>query len=179
MGLRAESDKLGGLSPDEITTAIELLGRLQPGFLPGEIFHAIARLTVLTALEMVPFRLDEMGRTQVLLIRRSLQDKFWPNMLHVPGTIIRATDEGENFEGAIERLLKEEMGDPPVVRGPIVFGVGLHPSVRGVETLIMSWVQLQDSPKGEFYLVDDLPTELIEEQIPLIHQAMGNFREKI
>jgi len=164
------------ISAQKISTVVELLRRLQPGFLPEEIFHAIARLTVLTALEMVPFSLDTAGRTQVLLLRRSPEDRFWPNRLHVPGTIVRATDHGENFEGTIERLLKGEMGDPTVVNRPVIFGVTLRSSIRGTETLIKSWVQISDAPKGELYPFGNLPKALIQEEIPHIQSAHEHFR---
>lgn len=80
------------LPKEGIDAVVGLLNLIQPGFLPQEIFYAIARITVLSVLEMVPFKIDEAGRTQVLLLRRPIDDRHWPNMLHVPGTIIRATD---------------------------------------------------------------------------------------
>lgn len=172
-------EKDSGLSPDEVRITAELLSRFQPGFLPLDIFHQIARLTVLTSVEMVPFKLDNAGKTQVLLLRRPSDDMFWPNKLHLPGTIVRATDEGENFEGVFQRLLVGEMGNPEVVRGPAIFGTVMRPNIRGKETLVMSWVQIATNPRGGFYPVDGLPEDFIAEELPHLRKAHEHFRSQI
>lgn len=163
------------LSEGEITLAAQLMKRVPDGFAPEPIFLEAARIFVLGSLQMAPLRMRD-GRVEVLLLRRPSTDKLWGNMLDIPGTIIRATDQGENFEGAIERLLKEEMGNPIVIQEPVIFGVRLRHSVRGTEIMVMSRVEIAENIRGEFYSVDNLPRGFISAQQDFLDRAVQDLK---
>ncbi len=154
---------------------VELLKRLEPGFLPYEIFEQIARLVVLPIIEFIPLRLNKDGEIEVLLIKRDETDKFWPGMLHTPGTVIRATDQRDKSYEAYNRILHDELEDTPTGQ-PYYFGSMLHESKRGMEQAQLFWVEVTGQPKvGEFYAVNDLPGGLIASQRDFINQAAKSF----
>lgn len=71
-----------------------------------KLFNAVARLTVTPTLEAVILR-EGGGGVEVLLVQRSPNDASFPNMWHVPGTVIRP---GETFEASLKRMAESELG---------------------------------------------------------------------
>lgn len=161
------------MTDDEIRQATELLKGLEPGFLPYPIFEQVARLVALPILELVPYRFKS-GRIEILLLERSGNDRFWPNMLHTPGTVIRATDLNEqthSLQAAFDRLVHDELGD--VRLGPPMFIASLlHESKRGTEQAQVYCAELLEEPKvGRLFSVQDLPENLIAQQHDFIRQV--------
>lgn len=162
------------MTDDEIRQAIELLKKLQPGFLPYPIFEQAARLLALPILELVPYRfVDE--RIEILLLERPSDDRFWPNLLHTPGTVIRATDLDERNHGlqmAFERLVRDELAGLQL--GPPTFVASLlHESKRGVEQAQVYCAELLEEPKvGKLFAVQELPTNLIAGQHDFIEKVV-------
>lgn len=153
---------------------VSLLGKLEPGFLPYDIFVQIARLTVLPIIEFVPLRVID-GRVEVLLLKRSANDDIWPGEIHTPGTVIRATDNSGEMYKAFERILNDEMAGTKVT-DPYYVGSILHQSKRGMEQAQVFWVEVIEEPKiGIFYPAINLPETTISSQKEFIAQAVSSF----
>lgn len=157
---------------DQLT---QLLKKLEPGFLPYDIFVQIARLTVLSIIEFVPLRLCD-GTVEVLLLNRTVDDPIWPNELHTPGTVIRPTDNSGEIYKAFERIRIDELQGTEISSGYFV-GTILHPSKRGMENAQVFWVEVIGEPKiGQFYSEAQLPDNLMESQKKFIQQAIKSFK---
>lgn len=76
------------LSSSEIHDIAEKLKKLQPGFIPFELFCQFNRLKVTVTIEVVPLCLDPHGDINVVLFNRGPNDAWWPNLYHTPGTCL-------------------------------------------------------------------------------------------
>jgi hypothetical protein len=163
------------LTKTEIDQLAELLKKLEPGFLPFDVFMEIARLAVLSIIEFVPLRMNKNGEAEVLLLTRDADDPLWPNELHVPGTVIRPTDTEGKIYKAFERILQDELQGTGTSQ-PHYVGSNLHKSKRGMEQAQIYWVEVTDEPKiGEFYPVSQLPDNVMESQLNFIKLAAKSF----
>jgi hypothetical protein len=165
------------MDDNEINQTASMLTKLDPGFLPYPIFEQIARLVALPIVEVIPLRLIEES-TEVLLIERSADDPLWPNALHTPGTVIRATDvhkkEQEHWE-AFRRIAEDELKGTSV-GPPQYLGTQLHASKRGVEQAQLYWVEVLGLPTtGRFFDTKQLPDQLIPSQLDFIRLAAQDF----
>jgi len=161
------------LSKKEIQVLTKLLGKLQPGLLPLDIFLQIARLTVLPILEVVPVRMHD-AKAQVLVLPREANDGLWPDDVHVPGTVLRADDKGA-LEKALERIKKElggaSLGEPVFVQ--TVF----HESKRGWELAFVFWAEMGGEPKlGQYYDLENLPGNIMASQTEFIREAGRHYQ---
>lgn len=165
------------LQKDEENTLVELLKKLEPGFLPYAIFEQIARLTTLSIIEFVPLRKNTTGSVEVLLLERGDDDPIWPGMVHTPGTVIRPGDTDTNKFKAFERITVDELLNTQL-SDPIMVGSMLHQSRRGWEFAQIYWVEVISDPVvGAFYPADSLPDNLVESQYGFIAQAVENFSQ--
>jgi uncharacterized RmlC-like cupin family protein len=165
------------LSSQEAVTVATLLSKLQPGFLPFVIFHQLARLLPMPVVEVVPLRTTDNGTVEILLLNREADDPIWPGKLHVPGTVIRATDAEFSFESALRRVIHDEMADTEVSE-PVFVQTMLHRSLRGMEVGQIFWLDVRGEPKqGAFYAVDHLPDSLIAAQIGFIQAAIAYYKK--
>ena len=163
------------LSQADQEQLVSLLKKLKPGFLPLDIFIELARLTVLSIIEFVPLRLNKKGEAEILLLSRGSDDLIWPNELHVPGTVVRPTDNEGNIYLAFERILKDELNGTPVST-PHYVGSNLHKSKRGAEQAQIYWVEVVGEPVvGKFYPLDKLPVRVMQSQVNFIQLAGKNF----
>lgn len=160
----------------DINKTVEFLSKFEPGFLPYPVFEQIARLVALPIIEFIPLRQHNKG-VEVLLIRRPDSDPLWPNELHTPGTVIRATDsvvEGEKWS-AFERILREEMNDT-LVGDPHYVGSIMHKSKRGTEQAQVYWLEvLGEAMAGKFYPIDNLPKQFMDSQRNFVAQAAKSY----
>ena len=165
------------MTKDEENELVRLLSKLEPGFLPFDIFVQIARLTVLSIIEFVPFRINEKGDIEVLLLYRGDNDPLFPGQLHTPGTVIRPGDNKSNQYKAFSRILDDELkgssfGEPQYV------GSILHESNRGPEHAQVYWIESKgDQVVGTWYRIDDLPNNFMESQQSFVTMAAKNFAE--
>ncbi|MDZ7786337.1 MAG: hypothetical protein U5L95_04425 [Candidatus Saccharibacteria bacterium] len=156
---------------------VDLLKRLNPGFLPYPIFEQIARLTALSIIEFVPLRINKSQNIEVLLLDREGDDPIWPNKVHTPGTVIRPGDNEGNQYVAFERIVKDELKDTKISE-PHFVGSLLHKSKRGTEHAQIYWVEVLGEPKnGSFFEANKLPETLISSQRKFINQAVKSFRD--
>lgn len=155
---------------------VKLLADLEAGFLPYEVFKQIARLVVMPIIEFVPLRMKD-GEVEVLLIKRSKHDDIWPNELHTPGTVIRATDRQGEMHKAFERILVDELACT-AVSSPYYVGNLLHEGKRGAEQSQIFWVEvIGDHKVGTFHKADNLPEDTMDQQKKFIAQAVVSFKK--
>jgi hypothetical protein len=128
--------------------------------------------------EVVPLRRLPNGTIQILLLARELDDPVWPGQLHIPGTVIRASDTAGSFDGPLQRVLSKELTGVQVTK-PVFVQSTLHHSGRGMEASQIFWVEVQsDQPAvGTFYDTDHLPASLIKSQLDFIPDVVTQFKK--
>src|SRR3989344_9687079 len=169
---------------------IDLAKKMGSQWTPG-LYNALAPKFALTAIETVFLRMKEDGsaEVEVLLARRLHSDAHYPNQWHSPGTMLRAVDVPEEtemylgipelngFRKALDRLVNSELGlrfkgEPRQVKSI------LHFTPRGPEAALIFLCELDGEPKfGEFFSVNQLPSDLIEHHYRIIKVAVDNFKE--
>lgn len=167
--------KTFGLSEDEVQQAVALLSKLEPGFLPLELFWQVYRLTPAPTLQIIPLRRTSRGIVEVQLIRRPADDPLWPGLWHNPGTVLRATD---TFGSAANRLFDDELGGFGTAEDLIFVENLFNKSTRGTEVVLLYRMDGEDGEpaEGAFFPVDDLPKDIIESEIALIRRAAADFK---
>lgn len=161
---------------EEHKKLVDALKKLEPGFLPYDIFVQIARLVALPIIEFVPLRMNG-AIVEVLLLHRGEDDPIWSGEWHTPGTVVRATDNAKNIYEAFERILKDELAGTKTENMHFVGSI-LHKSKRGTEQAQVFWVEVMEEPKaGVFYPVTALPKKMMESQKAFIAQAVESFQK--
>lgn len=150
------------------------LANIPAGFLPEDLFNQIARLGVLVFLEVVALR-EKNGQIEVMLIERPSTDPFWAGLLHNPGTVLRPNDTSHTFSSVVKRVFNDEYGVEPATNGPFFAGFWFDKLRRGKGFGIVSWVELTDSPNGNYYPVNALPKNVIEGQPVYIKKCAQDF----
>lgn len=159
------------LSDDEIGIVAKSLSKLEPGYLPLPIFHEVTRLTTTPIIEIVPLRRRE-NSIQILLLKRESDDPVWPNQLHIPGTVVRATD---TLDSALERILTKELSSTATSKPKFVKSI-LHHSGRGMESSQIYWVDvIGEATAGQFYDVKNLPKTIVASQMDFIPAAIDDY----
>lgn len=163
------------LSSEEVHDVVNGLSKLDPGVLPFEIFHAVTRLVATPIVELVPVRLNEDGKPEILLLRREANDPVWPNQLHVPGTVVRGSDEEGSFKDAFNRISKELGGI--ALENPTLVKNIIHHSGRGMEVSQIYWADIGDiePAQGEFFAADNLPDNIVQSQLDFIPDAVAHY----
>ncbi len=161
---------------DDLAAIPRLLERLQPGFLPQAIFHAVARLVVTPTFVVIPlFYCDE--KTSVYLVRRDVDDPHYANLLHTPGTVILATDESLNE--TYERLARTELRGLQLRSAPVFVDVFYDQIKRGREISLVHWVALEgESDRDGLYDSAALPTDIVSTDIARVEKAVNHFRRQ-
>ncbi len=164
------------MEKNEEKELVKLLSKLDPGFLPYEVFKSVARLVVTPIIEFVPLRVRD-GRVEVLLIRRSKHDDIWPGELHTPGTVVRSTDNYGEMHGAYKRIIVEELKGLEI-SNPHYVGSLFHEGKRGAEQAQIFWVEVkEDGDKFKFYNADRLPADMMQQQKKFVAQAVKSYKE--
>jgi hypothetical protein len=179
MGERKSSQGETLPSNEEIAQAASVLARLQPGFLPKEIFEQYTRLCTTPIVELVPLRQSTAG-VEVLLLKRPADDPVWPNMLHTPGTVLRSTDVAGGLELALRRIYESELQITPQ-REPVFSGTIFHQVDRGAELASVYWLDLTDQTveAGTWYSLSDLPDNLVASQLEFIKNSANAFSKQL
>lgn len=163
------------LTSEEIETVVRLLDRLPKGFLPLPIFEAVAAKVTTPSIELIPYRITESGKVQVLMTRRGPDDKFWPNEWHAPGTILRATDEENTYNSAFQRITNGElMGEVEVKSEPEYYFTKFDEVRRGRELRQVFAMEVaaddESLVSGQFFDIDNLPEDTIEHHKTMLEQ---------
>lgn len=162
------------LSKSEQKQLIDLLNKLEPGFLPSKIFYALARVVVTATYLVVPLYFDK--KLYVHLIQREDNDPHWPSLLHVPGKIILPTDKSS--DDVYSRLYQEEMKGLDILNGPIFCGYVFDKIPRGKEVSIINYVVLKSKPRfGELHKINNLPKNTISTEVKRIVMAAEKYLE--
>ncbi|HSX01410.1 MAG TPA: hypothetical protein VLF67_04160 [Candidatus Saccharimonas sp.] len=164
-------------TPEEIDKAADVLGRLEPGYLPRPVFDAIVRLIVVSVVELVPVRTVR-GRTEVLLTQREPDDPIWPSMWHNPGSVIRPTDVRPEYADTLARLLDEELGGT-ATSGELAMVGPLHfATTRGWGNAVIYWTVVTGEPKaGRFFDAQQLPERFVESQRLVVEGAVAHYEQ--
>jgi len=125
---------------DEKNVARELK-KLSPGFLPLEIFYQVARLWVTVTIELIPL-VDTNTGTKIILTQRDKNDRFWPNMWHVPGAVLLSNDSKDGFNDVIKRIYTKELSKAKFLMVPVFSHFDFRQTDRGAEVSFIHWVRV-------------------------------------
>jgi hypothetical protein len=153
---------------------IKELNKLSPGFLPKEVFEAVARLVVTPTLVVFPYMKTEDG-IKVCLKRRGKDVSGDAGLIHPTGTIILATDN--SLEDTYKRLLKEELSDVNVVGEPKLCEVVFTELKRGKEISLLHYVEIDSATPEDLYNPENLPSDVVGTDIPRIEATYKQFKE--
>ncbi len=168
------------IETSEIDTVVKILKKLEPGLLPFELFHQIARLYVTPIIEIVPLKKTKSGEVTTILLQREKDDPVWPGMMHTPGTVVRASDTEGTFADAFNRILVNELCDLKIIHKPKLVGYEFHQVGRGRELALIFFVEyLKLSKCGKEFPIDALPDNIIDTQLEFIQKAVNLFEKKI
>lgn len=163
----------------EIAQATEVLSRLTKGFLPFPLFLQVTRLMTTPTMEVAPIRMrgDE---PEVFLTQRPVDDPYWPNGWHIPGTVIRSTDEPESFKSGFDRVLRDELGPAfSYVNQPVFVGMKFWDVLRGRELDMLHFVDVEvDESRplpGKFFTLDELPETSLAHHKIMIPEIIEAF----
>lgn len=185
-------EEVGKLSVEHrAAMAAAYLNGLEAGRQPLELFTQLARLTVISTVELVPLRSNpDTDATEVLLLQRPNTDDWWPNQWHVPGTVVLPTDTithdndidfaqssfrpSDSYSSTISRLIKAELGDTIYVpETPHLLEARHREGIRGHESTIMFWSAVEvvslAIPSGKFF-----PTMEVIENPPEAGLVVGH-----
>lgn len=170
------------LSDDEIKQAVDVLNRVPKGFLPQALFIAVAAKVTMPTMELVPVRQNQNGDVEVLLTQRPNDDPYWPSQWHMPGTIIRASDnEGTDFSSGVERVLQNELhGTVHMIGKPRYIGMKFWDVARGRELDQVFYFETdakdEDVVEGQFFSVKNLPESTVSHHKVMIPEIAAAFR---
>jgi len=171
---------MSNIQASEIKTAVEILEKLEPGVLPFELFHQIARLYVTPIIEIVPLKKHASGEITTILLQRDDDDPVWPGMMHTPGTVVRASDTEGTFVDAFARILEDELRGLEVAQNPQLVSYEFHQVQRGRELALVFFVEYVGQPKyGTEVSINELSDEVIDTQLEFIGKAVDIFKKNI
>jgi len=163
------------------------LAEQHPDKLPLEIFTPLAKLMVLTTVEvgLLKRSTEDENRLLVLLSQRPSSDKFWPNQWHIPGSIIRARDpvaDEHDYTPAISRVMAEVGGDIQIVQGPLEYETVRRLGLRGSEVTVRLLAEVEGDPtNGAFFDAAEVlrrppDTGLLESHSAAIEKVAATYR---
>jgi len=169
-----------GLNDDEIALAAGLLAKLEPGYLPEQLFDQIVRLHVNSTVVVVPLK-KIAEEVQVLLIQRGTgpNEPVWPGHWHLPGSMLRPTDIEGSYSSAFARVLHGELNGVALGGEPIFVRAAFTQTKRGRELTQLYYVSVVGEPThGAFFPLDNLPRPIIEHETVYIEEAAKAFLSK-
>lgn len=164
------------LTKNEISSIVKSLKKLEPGFMPKEIFYELSRLVVFVAVDIVVFR--KRGNTiEVLLVKRPEDDPYWPGLYHITGCIVLSTDKAGPLEDAQKRVLEGELNGIRYKNDPKFVTFRFGKGERGTALTLLHWINASSEPKvGNWFDVNELPKDILRSQIPSIKLALEDYR---
>jgi hypothetical protein len=178
--------QIGTLRPEQAAEVAALaLGQLEAGRQPYSLFVQLARLVTLPTVEVIPLRQnEESGEIETLLAKRPPTDQWWPNAVHVPGTVVLPGDPAlHNFDlsGTYNRLLEKELGGSVNLVGePRVLELRRVNGDRGAELSPILWATVEETglaipDNAHFYPVNNLPRETMPLHMGEVWRAAEAF----
>lgn len=149
--------------------------RMSEGF-----YNGLASISIQVAIENVLLSYDwERNKIRVWLSPR--RDQIYKETRwHCPGSMLRPTDKADDsFTDAFERVRKRELKIENYSKPPVLAGMIMSETPRGMELSLVYLCQLEKEPKGEgqFFDIDELPTNLIKHHLPFIRMALEKYRK--
>jgi hypothetical protein len=137
--------------------AAAYLAGLEPGRQPLALFKQMARLAVLSTIEVIPMK-DGVSadKPQVLLTQRPQSNDWWSGKWHVPGVVLLPSDQTDpagnyNYNSPVSRLFDAELkgavalaDEPQILRGR--FAGTMPPEGRGRESTLIHWAKVTSVP---------------------------------
>lgn len=151
MSLEVAQDALDQATPETLAAlAAECLSRLQPGRQPEELFEQIARLTVLSTVEIFALNTTfNASDPAVMFTRRSDSDKWWGGQMHIPGAVLLPDDAVANthdFSAPAKRVFNNELGGIVQTDGLLhFFDLQRRSGPRGTELSPFFWTVVEVS----------------------------------
>jgi len=156
-----------------------LTRRIGPGRIPQKAFDAFCGAFVTNSVNLIPIGVDGFGEAEVLLIWR--EDEYCHGW-HFPGKILLP---GQTSEGTLDETIETELGPDAKVEilsllgvFDIMKGTGVGESPRGQEVSqvyigLVRFVEdiAPDDGEWEWFPLDDLSRDLIDEQRPHLEAA--------
>ena len=170
---------------DEIKQAVDVINRVPKGFLPFELFIALAAKITTPTVDLVPVRKNQDGEPEILLIQRPADDPYWPREWHVPGTVIRASDkEGSDFSSGKERVLRDELhGTIRMIGAPQFIGAKFWDVKRGRELEHLFYFETdaadEDVVEGQFFTVNNIPDSTMSHHRVIVSEIAEAFRARL
>lgn len=157
--------------------ALAELRTVDVGLLSEDLFVELARLTVLSTVEVVCLRRGAAG-IEVLLTQRVETDPFWAGQWHSPGSVIRPLDSLGSFVGAFKRVLCGELGLKEWAE-PFFVGPCFWSGNRGAVVSQVHWLDVTNVPVpiGTFFPVAALPENTIVDMDKVIVMAAEHFTQ--
>lgn len=144
-----------------------------PQPIPGEVFNAVNSRFVLPSVDVVNI-CQIKSEYYVWLTRRPMNDKFWPNQEHTPGTVLRKTDP--SLEAACQRCATDELG-VNITELHECGSVYTQNTNRGPSVSIVHLCFFNEKPRyGKYYPISKLPDNFIEHQRPIVELALKQFK---
>ena len=146
------------MTENEIAEVNRLLNKLEPGFLPEQIFYQISRLAVLSAAEIAVLRRNS-DKIEALLIKRPDDDPFFAGLWHTPGSMYIS---GDSIEKRPHEVLKNELPNTKFTSElKYLLDSEIVQYARGNVLERIYMIEASDSSDGVFFPIDDLPSNLV------------------
>ncbi|HCR55580.1 TPA: hypothetical protein DIV49_01275 [Candidatus Saccharibacteria bacterium] len=173
------TDNQQPLTDDEINAVASQLQRLPRGYLPLPIFWSVANLVTTPTMEVAPLRNTADG-LEIYLTQRPENDPHWPSGWHIPGTVIRSTDEEGSLASGFARVLKDELGEGiRYVGEPVQVTTKFWDVTRGRELDLVHYIEVEviDDTKltGQFFPVNSLPESTLEHHKIMIPEIVAAY----
>jgi len=172
------------LTDTEIKDIAEKLKKLEPGFLPFDLFYQFNRLKVTITIEVVPLCLNPDGDVMVVLFNRGPNDPWWPNLYHTPGSCLSDEDISIEDEWGLPtktffRLKNTEFGDIKLIDQPQFINNLSHQTKRGPESVHVYIQEVNyESAKNHLFPVANLPENMMDHQINMIKKCASIFKSQ-
>jgi len=143
-----------GFTPKEDQQLVDILKKLKGERISTPVYTELARILPQTTVEITIFRIKN-NIIETLLISRPKDDIVWPNMLHTPGSAIRASDfdrpDQNPLNGAFARI-QQEISNNEFLFIPRPVGHLYRKVKRGAEVADIYFTEIPDNSDKDSYV---------------------------
>lgn len=146
--------------------------------LPEPIFDGVLAVIPGTSMEVVPIYKDDKGELHVFLTKRSENDRFWPGEYHCPGSMVLNSDVVLGGTDHVWKRLKAKEFERQDLGSPVFASPALLETKRGQEVALIYYVDIpEDLKNGRYFLVNNLPENLIDHHKLIIGTAVDFYKK--
>lgn len=114
------------------------------------------------------------------MLQRPKNDLWWPNLWHVPGSVLLPTDTPGTYNNALGRIVGGELGSIDLKMGPTHFRDDFRHEKRGPMNAIQHWSILKNVPVvGRLFPTNQLPEKMVPEHIDTVALAEEAYRKSL